>query len=78
MTEDLRQRIKEITERGKQSHGYYKASIDLQGLQTEAQVDAAESARKSVFWMAVSVAILMLASVASFALDLLTYWRGGG
>jgi hypothetical protein len=50
---------------------YYDASIKLQAGQ-------AKYARRSVFWMALSVVVLTLASIGSFVLDLLTYWRGGG
>ena len=48
----------EVAERGRQSHGYYGASIELQNRQTKAQIAAAESAKRSVRWMAVSVVVL--------------------
>lgn len=60
----------------------------------KAQIDAAEASKRSadeasssakyakqmVFWMAASVVVLALASVASFMLDLLTFLQrpGGG
>jgi hypothetical protein len=64
--------------RGRQPHGYYGSSIELQGRQTKAQIEGARYAKRSVFWMTVSVVVLTLASIGSFVLDLFTYWRGGG
>jgi hypothetical protein len=57
---------------------HYSVLYEFQRRQTKAQIEAAKSAKWSVFWMAVSVGVLTLASVGSFVLDLLTFWRGGG
>jgi hypothetical protein len=57
---------------------YYSVMFEFQKRQTEAQIESAKHQRKSVFWMAVSVVVLTLASVASFVLALLTFMRGAG
>ena len=70
--------LDEVVQRGQRADGYYRASLELQGRQTRAQIDAAKSARQSVRWMFWSVAVLALASLGSFALDLLAFLRGPG
>jgi hypothetical protein len=64
---------------------HYSVLYEFQRRQTKTQIKAAQGAllsadyaKKSVRWMAVSVVVLTLASIGSFVLDLLTYWRGWG
>jgi hypothetical protein len=52
---------------------YYSVMFEFQRRQTEAQITSARRQGWSVFWMAVSVVALALASAGSFYLDLLTY-----
>jgi hypothetical protein len=54
---------------------YYSVQFEYQYRQTKAQIEAAEYAKRSVRWMFWSVVVLAAASVASFALNLLTFLR---
>jgi hypothetical protein len=53
---------------------YYSVTFELQQRQTEAQIEAAAYSKRMERWMAWSVVVLALASVASLVLDHLPFW----
>jgi hypothetical protein len=56
---------------------YYQVQAEFQRRQTQAQIEAAEYAKKSVRWMFWSVIVLAAASLGSFVLNLFTFLRDG-